>query len=361
MSELTYISATQISNYTTLEALQETIIRTIARWFDIHEAQWSLSLPDGVYKLCGMDRIQAHFELNVVDTHICKFTMYAIGRFRRHGSSCDFFEMVFNNLLHQIQNPDREFLTMEDARFSKAQEYRSDLDFGTPLCYTHSSSVSGALPVAGAFSEMVVYDEDDESVASLEEDAEDAEESESDEEDDSDTVASLEEDEDESESDEEDESESDEDSEEEDEEDESESDDEEHIMSMPLRDMTDAQIEKYIDNLGREPSREVEDWTMEFKGGAISRYSYVKFADTTIADQRVFNVTIRCARFSGCTLSNFVFEQVHFAECDFKSVIIENVTFKDCQFTECDLDLNTLGSCTLETVEIDGNMYNRRR
>ena len=350
MSELTYISATQISNYTTLEALQEIIIRAIARWFDIHEAKWSLSLPDGVYKLCGIDRIQAHFELNVVDTHICKFAMYAIGRFRRHGSSCDFFEMVFNNLLHQIRTPDIEFLTMEDARFNKAQEYRSDLDFGTPLCYTHSSSVSCALPVAGAFSEMVVYDEDDESVASSEDESvaslEDAEVASLEEEEDSDTDAS--------ESDEEEE-----DSEEEDEEEDSE-DDEEHIMSMPLRDMTDAQIEKYIDNLGREPSREVEDWTMEFKGGAISRYSYVKFADTTIADQRVFNVTIRCARFSGCTLSNFVFEQVHFAECDFKSVIIENVTFKDCQFTECDLDLNTLGSCTLETVEIDGNMYNRR-
>ena len=109
--------------------------------------------------------------------------------------------------------------------------------------------------------------------------------------------------------------------------------------------------------LGRQPRQEVDEWTLDFRGGAIPRYSYVNFADAWITDQLVFNVPIRCARFGRCTLRNFQFEQVHFHECDFKSVTLENVTFKDCQFTDCELESNTTdildNSCSVENFDLE--------
>jgi uncharacterized protein YjbI with pentapeptide repeats len=97
---------------------------------------------------------------------------------------------------------------------------------------------------------------------------------------------------------------------------------------------------------------------MDFKGGAIPRYSYVNFADAWITDQHITNIPIRRARFAGCTLRNFVFEQVHFHECDFKSVVLENVTFKDCQFTECDLAtyMSLDNTCSVENFDYEEDM-----
>ena len=135
-------------------------------------------------------------------------------------------------------------------------------------------------------------------------------------------------------------------------------DEDERIMSMPLYLMTDTQIDRYIDLSGQAPRDEIDRWTMNFRGGAIPRYSYVNFADAWITDQNVSNVTIRRARFAGCTLRNFVFEQVHFDECNFLSVTLENVTFHNCQFTECDLDIcmSLDNSCSVENIDYEEEM-----
>ena len=126
---------------------------------------------------------------------------------------------------------------------------------------------------------------------------------------------------------------------------------------MPLRDMTDNQIDKYIYNLGGEPREEVDEWTMDFKGGAIPRYSYVNFDGAWISNQHVSNITIRRARFAGCILKNVVFEDVHFHECDFRDLVVENVTFKDCQFTDCELEPNITefldNSCSVENLDLE--------
>ena len=322
MSELTEITGTQFTNYTSIEVLQEIIIRTIARWFDIHGAVWTeLECFDGVYKLSGIDRLQAHFELFEVREHLYQLTMHVVGRFRRHGSSWDYFEKVFDCLSVQILNPDREFAKMNDCLAIAYPPMNFDFLDREPVNTIFESPV----PITGSLAEMVVYseseDEDEDSVASLED------------EEDEDTVASLED------------------------EDSVASLEDESDSEILLRDMTDKHIDRYIDMLGREPREEVDEWTIDFRGGAIPRYSYVNFADAWITDQLVFNVPIRCARFGRCTLRNFQFEQVHFHECDFKSVTLENVTFKDCQFTDCELESNTTdildNSCSVENFDLE--------
>jgi hypothetical protein len=348
-SELTYISTTRVNTYTTLDALKIDIIKTLARWFSNYYVynehaleSWVQMEGTDVYVLYGTFQ----FELQQVQETSFQLTMYAVGRFRRNGSSCDYFERVFDGLEQQLKHPSPHFSTMLEAFYSKsAEDY---IDFGSPLQYTHSNSVSGVLPAPGVIAETVVYDEDDESEA--EDEA---------------TVASLE---DEDDDDEESEAEDD-DSEAEDDESSmgdsvstcllSTSDDEdERIMSMPLRDMTDTQIDRYIDLKGLCPRDECNEWTMVFRGGAIPRYSYVNFAEAGISDQNVSEITIRRAKFAGCTLRNFVFEQVHFDECDFKSVVLENVTFRNCQFTECDLDpyMSLDNTCSVENYDYEEEM-----
>ena len=349
MSGLTYISAIQISTYTTLDALKVDIVKTLARWFpnnyvyDEHNPldSWAIREETEIDILCNGT---FQFELLQVDIqHVYELTMYGVGRYRRHGSSCDFFERVFDGLEQQLKHPSPPFATMTEAITCKESE--DCIDFGTPFQYTTSS----ALPFPGALAETVVYDKEDaDEILLTTEDAavlSDDEDS---------TVASLE-DLDEDNADAED----DEDSDDESEAESLDSDDEdERIMSMPLRDMTDTQIDRYIDLSGRCPRDEIDEWTMNFRGGAILRYSYVNFSDTTLEDQHVSNVTIRRARFAGCTLRNFQFEQVHFDECNFLSVTLENVTFKDCQFTECDLDpyMSLDNSCSVENFDYDEEM-----
>jgi uncharacterized protein YjbI with pentapeptide repeats len=292
--------------------------------------------------------------------------MYAVGRFRRHGSSCEYFERVFDGLEQQLKHPSPLFPKMLDAFHCKAAE--DCIDFGSPFQYTHSNSVSGVLPVAGVIAETVVYDEEDEEdEAVLREDSynernggyggndggyfgesdenllttEDAavlDEEDKDADDESTVLSEAESLEDAAEDD---------------------SDDEdERIMSMPLCNMTDKQIDRYIDLSGQEPRDEIDRWTMNFRGGAIPRYSYVNFADAWITDQNVSNVTIRRAIFAGCTLRNFVFEDVHFDECNFLSVILENVTFQNCQFTDCYLDpyMSLDNTCSVENFDYEEEM-----
>jgi len=362
MSGYTEITGTQFTNYTSIEALQDIIIRTISRWFNIHGAVWSeLECFDGVYILCGIDRIQSHFELFEVREHLYQLVMYAVGSFRRHGSSCDYFEKMFDCLSVQILNPDREFAKMNDCLSIAYPPMNFDLLDVEPAQHIFENPV----PLRGALAETVIYSEseseededyggryggyggndggyfdedeillttedaavlseDEDTVASLEDAVASLE--------DKDTVASLE--------------------------DTVASLEDDVIMSMPLRNMSDKQIDRYCCIIGECPSNAIYEWTSDFNGGAITRYSYINFADTTISDRRVLNVSITCAIFTGCTLRNVQFEQVHFHRCDFMSVTLDNVTFKDCQFTYCDLDIciDLDNSCSVEFYDPEEEM-----
>jgi uncharacterized protein YjbI with pentapeptide repeats len=363
-SKLTYISATRVSTYVTLDALKIDIIKTLARWFSNYYVynehaleSWVQMEGTDVYVLYGTFQ----FELFQVDTNVYELTMYAAGSFRRQGSSCDYFERVFDGLKQQLKHPSPPFATMLEAFCSNSAE--DCIDFGTPLQYTHSNSVSGVLPVAGVITESVVYDEaeDAESLAEVEAKA-------------SEQFVECERccgwgcstcnsacgytrsencaNEDSDNEDEDSDNEVDEDSD-------NEVDEDEDIMSMNLRDMTDVQIDKYNDLKGLQPRDECNVWSMNYEEGApIIRYSYVKFANLAVENQRVSNVTITRAQFLGTTFRNFVFEHVHFYECDFKSVVLENVTFNNCYFIDCDLDsyISLDNSCIVENFDYEEEM-----
>ena len=319
MSELTYISNAQIKNYASIEDLKVAIIKTLARWFPNHYLFNEDALESWVKKEeTDIDVLYGsifQFELSIYGENVYNLVMFAIGRYRRHGSSCDYFERVLDCLEYQLGHPDIEFVTMQTARTSKQQdEY---IDFGMSSCLTHSSNES-PLPIAGAIAETVVYDE-----------AEDAESLEDSDDEDSDD-----------ESLEDDESSDDEDSEDED----------ELIMSMPLSHMNDTQIEKYVELCGRCPRDECEEWEMVYTGGVILRYSYCKFIQWGIEDQTVSNITISRALFDQITFTNCVFDGVVFEECVFKDIVLNNTTFKNCRFIDCEMDSSIVpnNSCRVE-------------
>jgi len=306
MSDLTYISNTQIKDYASIEDLKVAIIKTLARWFPNHYVfnehaleSWFKTDATNVDILYGNT---FQFELSIYGENVYNLVMFAIGRYRRHGSSCDFFERVLDCLEYQLGQPDIEFVTMQTARTNKQQDKQPYPE--TSLWPIHSINES-PLPIAGAIAETVVYDEA--------EDAESIEDS-----DESDTVASLEDSDDESSDDDEDE--------------------DELIMSMPLSHMNDTQIEKYVELCGRCPRDECDEWEMVYTGGDILRYSYCDFSQWHIEDQTVSNVTITRAIFNETTFTNYVFDNVTFDECVFMDVILNNTTFKNSKFIECELD-----------------------
>jgi hypothetical protein len=240
--------------------------------------------------------------------------MFAIGRYRRTGSSCDFFERVLDCLEYQLGQPDIEFVTMQTARTNKQQDEQAYPE--TSLWPIHSINES-PLPIAGAISETVVYDEaeDAESLEDAEDDESDEEEEESD-----------------------DESSDDDD------------DEDELIMSMPLSHMNDTQIEKYVELCGRCPRDECEEWEMLYIGGDILRYSYCKFIQWGIEDQTVSNITISRATFDEVTLTNYVFDNVNFEECVFNDLILNNTTFKNCKFIDCEMDSSIVPDDSCEVM-----------
>jgi hypothetical protein len=319
MSDLTYISTTQIPNYATIDDLKVAVIKTLARWFpndyvfNEHAVESWVKKEDTDIDVLYSNTFQ--FELSVKSENVYYFVMYAIGRYRRHGSSCDFFERVLDCLEYQLGQPDIEFDTMQTARTNKQQDEQTYYP-ETSLWPIHSINES-PLPIAGAIAETVVYDE-----------AEDAE--------------SLE---DEHESDDEDSD--DEDSDDEDSDDE---DEDELIMSMPLSHMNDTQIEKYVELCGRCPRDECEEWEMVYIGGDILRYSYCKFIQWGIEDQTVSNITISRALFDEINFDNCVFDGVEFEECVFKDIILNNTTFKNCKFIECELDSSIVPDDSCEVI-----------
>jgi len=268
MSELTYISSVRITNYTNVSDLKVIILKTLVRWFPksyvFNEGDgggWVEKEGTDVEVLYS-DTFQ--FELSITDENVYKLAMYANGRLRRQGSSCDFFEMILECLEFQIKHPERDFDTMIDC-----------------------------------------HKEDDEEEA-------DESESESEEEEDEDEY--------------------------------------EFIMTMPLRDMNDAQIEKYVERIGRCPRDECYEWAMVYNGGAILRYSYCNFSQWHIEDQIVSNITISRALFDEITFTNYVFDNVTFDECVFKDIILNNTTFKNCKFIECEMDSSMVPDKSCEVV-----------
>ena len=312
MSELTYIYTIQVNNYATIDDLKVAIIKTLARWFPNHYVFNEHAVESWVKKdETDVDVLYSNtfqFELSVKSENVYYLIMYAIGRYRRHGSSCDFFERVLDCLEYQLGHPDIEFVTMQTARDNQRQDEQTYYP-ETSLWPIHSINES-PLPIAGAIAETVVYDE-----------AEDAESLEdSDDEDESENESSDDEDED------------------------------ELIMSMPLSHMNDTQIEQYVELCGRCPRDECEEWEMVYTGGAILRYSYCKFIQWHIEDQTVSDITISRAIFDETTFTNYVFNCVVFEECVFKDIVLNNTTFKNCRFIDCEMDSSIVpdDSCRVE-------------
>jgi hypothetical protein len=321
MSDLTYISNTQIKDYASIEDLKVAIIKTLARWFPNHYVfnehaleSWFKTDATNVDILYGNT---FQFELSIYGENVYNLVMFAIGRYRRHGSSCDYFERVLDCLEYQLGHPDIEFVTMETARSNKLQ---GEQPYPETLLWPTRSINESPLPVAGALAETVVYDEA-EDAESLEDEDEDSDDEDSD---------------DESSDDESFDDESD--------------DEDERIMSMPLSHMNDTQIEKYVELCGRCPRDECEEWEMVYTGGAILRYSYCKFIQWGIEDQTVSNITISRALFDQITFTNYVFDGVVFEECVFKDIVLNNTTFKNCRFIECEMDSSIVpdDSCRVE-------------
>jgi hypothetical protein len=115
-------------------------------------------------------------------------------------------------------------------------------------------------------------------------------------------------------------------------------DEDEEEEDVPLRDMNDAQIEKYVERIGQCPRDECAEWAMLYIGGDILRYSYCNFIQWGIEDQTVSNITITRAAFDEINFRNCTFDNVTFQECIFSDIILNNSTFKNCTFIECELD-----------------------
>jgi hypothetical protein len=123
---------------------------------------------------------------------------------------------------------------------------------------------------------------------------------------------------------------------------------------VPLRDMNDVQIEKYVELIGRCPRDECDEWRMVYNGGDILRYSYCMFIQWGIEDQTVTNITITRALFDQITFRNYVFDGVEFENCVFKDVVLNNTTFKNCTFIECDLDSSIVPDESCEVINYTG-------
>ena len=119
MSDLTYISKTEINNYTSIEDLKVDIIKTLSRWFPNHYVFNEHAMESWTQKE-GTDIYILHnnifeIELSIYGVNVYNLVMFGIGRYRRQGSSYDFFESIMNCLEYQLRHPDIEFVTMADS------------------------------------------------------------------------------------------------------------------------------------------------------------------------------------------------------------------------------------------------------
>ena len=128
---------------------------------------------------------------------------------------------------------------------------------------------------------------------------------------------------------------------------------EEDIMNMHLSKMNDAQIEKYVERIGRCPRDECDEWTMVYAGGDIIRYSYCKFIQWHIEDKTVSNITITRSTFDEITFTNYVFDNVIFDECVFRDIVLNNTIFKNSKFIECELDSSMVPDESCEVINYE--------
>ena len=272
-------------NFSSKQNLQKLISTTLSRWNVIKgHTEWNehIYYDDTVAKKTNRLSNDTYlFEVETIGANTYDVSMSVFGsRYRRGGSSMDFFERLMDALEVQLLNPDTEFAKMTD-------------------CYN----------LAYPPLELDFLNSGLEEVADLEAEASEAEED-------------LEEDDEDLEADDED----------------LEADDEDlEAGDIPLSKMTDDQIADYSEALGRAPREEIDEWTLNYEGGSILRYSYVKFTGTTVTDQIVDDITITGSIFNSATLKNCRFSNVHFYECDFTDVKIKNTKFKKCNFFDCEL------------------------
>jgi len=123
----TYISKFTINNSlidrTDIDMLRSIIVAALRRWnlftpedsgiWEQHR-EISSAFADGYtdsYKLF------TNWVIMVIQDNKSHFvvTMYASGRYRRNGSSVDYFEQIMDGLYIQIKNPDKIFNTLRDS------------------------------------------------------------------------------------------------------------------------------------------------------------------------------------------------------------------------------------------------------
>lgn len=114
--------------------------------------------------------------------------------------------------------------------------------------------------------------------------------------------------------------------------------DEDKDEEVPLCDMNDKQIEKYVEQIGRCPREECDEWAMIYTGGIPKRYSYGNFTQWGIEDQTVSNITITRAIFDEINFDNCTFDNVIFEDCVFKDIRLNNTTIKNSTFDGCYMD-----------------------
>ena len=137
MTETTHIglfiiSTLSITNYTNIADLQVIIIKTLARWFPNNydfnknsKDEWLFNELDNNYTLhSNIFRIK----LYITNENEYTLEMYAVGRFRRHGSSCAFYERVLEYLEYQINNPENDINDIMDAEYILQKEEDKLLD-----------------------------------------------------------------------------------------------------------------------------------------------------------------------------------------------------------------------------------------
>ena len=301
IQETTFISNIEMKNVTSIEALKEAVISnmTLLGFITDVKMEWITIEDSGVHRL-NIGHI--FLEMSEISSSVVYIAMYCKGRLRRSGSSCSYFEEIMDCLRIQLTNPDKNLTTISecyDFEYSPMSIAELEEVFPKPLTLVNPESIELTVKDDKFLVECLHLN------ATLELVGEDAEEEEE-----------LEE-----------ELEDDEDSD----------DDDDDSEEVQLKDMTDAQINDYIEDAGVEPRDEIDEWTMAYTGGPILRYSYTTFNTATVSSQTVENCIIRCVSFQNATLKNCRFSRINFYECDFTDVKIKNTKFKRCKFFNCEL------------------------
>lgn len=118
---------------------------------------------------------------------------------------------------------------------------------------------------------------------------------------------------------------------------------------IPLEEMCDIDIIKFIEKLGREPRDECDHWkfTYDPTNPCLARFSYGTFNNCTISSRSMwftaeFPLIIRGATFTNvdfglCLFRHVIFMDCAFDNCDFSKSRIIHLTFDSCQVNNTDI------------------------